>query len=231
MKTPHFNTTTAVLAAGCLGSAVQARRLLSQTANLTLFSDPACADPVYANGFVLGVDMCGRDDAAAPSPYAGLAVHARPWCPDGSRPVFQLYEDADCAAPVQFLMPLGAMYGGGEDGTCVAPGEFRGMAFLCGGLWGEESDEDEGDESDEEDGEAVTVTSSMSYHHHGASTMMMSTTAPASAAPTEGATTDGVASSTEATATAVPNGGAVIMSVQSGSLWVLSTLVIAAVAI
>ncbi|KAI0597756.1 hypothetical protein F4775DRAFT_592990 [Biscogniauxia sp. FL1348] len=231
MITPRLSITittvaAAVLAASCLGTA-RAHRLLSQTANLTLFADAACAEPVYANSFVLGVDTCGND-ATTTLPYRGLVVNDRPWCANGSRPVFNLYASAGCDGVVAASLLPGAMYGGEGDGACVeAPGEgFRGMAFLCEGL-GEES----GDEEGEDDDEVVTVTPTTSSTMMSVGVSSATPTEDGSTTSTGGAGTTDTSSSSSASTTAVSTSGATGSTIRSGPVLFASALIIAVVAI
>ncbi|KAI1641192.1 hypothetical protein F4809DRAFT_659103 [Biscogniauxia mediterranea] len=238
MKTPLRLSTTTVtaadaavfffsfsLAASRPGTA-RAHRLLSQTANLTLFADAACAEPV-ADGLVLllAVDTCGGAAAAGDLlSYRALAVNDRPWCADGERPALNLYADAGCGGvavaswPLLLLMP----------GACVAPGEgFRGMVFSC--------------ERGLEGGGIVTVTPTMTTEDGSGSAFATTTTtggvgvvaSSSTEAGTETTATES-SSSSSASATAVPSRGATVSRIRSGPLLLLlfaSALIIAAVAV
>ncbi|KAI0025391.1 hypothetical protein F4780DRAFT_325630 [Xylariomycetidae sp. FL0641] len=113
---------------------------LSRTGNVTLFSDTACEEPVYVNSFILGRDTCGKENAEAsyPDAFRSFIVNERPWCDNGSRPWFNVYSDPTCN-DLSMAYPPGALYhptGPDADGTCVAPGDYKGMAFLCDGIEG-----------------------------------------------------------------------------------------------
>ncbi|CAJ2512713.1 Uu.00g008320.m01.CDS01 [Anthostomella pinea] len=62
MKPPHLQP-LALAATLCL-TPTSAHSLLSRTGNITLFADAAA--PVYVNTFILGRDVCGKENGATP---------------------------------------------------------------------------------------------------------------------------------------------------------------------
>ncbi|KAI1491995.1 hypothetical protein F5X96DRAFT_432560 [Biscogniauxia mediterranea] len=225
-----------------LAGTARAHRLLPQTANVTLFADAACAEPITvadSSSFVLllAVDTCGGAAAAGGSYYRALAVNHRPWCADGERPALNLYADAGCggvavavASSSSLLIMPGEEEEGEEEDACVAPGEgFRGMVFSCeGGLEGggiETTTMSAGISP------ATTLTEDGSGSGSGSGFATATTGGVvASGASTQASTETTATESSSASATVVPSRGATVSRIRSGPLFA-SALVIAAVAI
>ncbi|KAI1386752.1 uncharacterized protein F4822DRAFT_431620 [Hypoxylon trugodes] len=116
---------------------------LSKTGNITLFSDTNCQEPVYVNSFILGTNVCGKEDSATP-------------------PSFDIYSDSACTDMMTSNSPeIAPDETEIENPPCVAPGDFKGMAFVC------EDDEDYSSTSttptaSEEASKTTSVTTSAS---------------------------------------------------------------------
>ncbi|KAI1417020.1 hypothetical protein F5Y13DRAFT_153560 [Hypoxylon sp. FL1857] len=117
---------------------------LSKTGNITLFSDTHCKEPVYVNSFILGIDTCGKEDSATPYLYSfrSFILNERPWCTSGARPDFSIYSDSTCLDMIASNLPDPLVEEKGHH-PCVAPGDFKGMAFICAGLDGDEGSPDD----------------------------------------------------------------------------------------
>lgn len=139
-----------------LASVPYAAAKLSQTGNITLFSDTSCEKAVAVNSWILGRDVCGIVDEGFSLPTDGVfqsyVVNERPWCPRGSRPYFNVYKDEACSELIRSYGPelihsdlTGAVNDptiSDADGTCVAPGGgYKAMAFICDGFPGMEENE------------------------------------------------------------------------------------------
>ncbi|KAI1482323.1 hypothetical protein F4774DRAFT_370888 [Daldinia eschscholtzii] len=105
---------------------------LSRTGNITLFKDTSCQEPAYANSFILGIDNCGKDSSETPdlAPFRSYILNERPWCENGARPYFNVYSDSTCLDLTTMNEP-GPYLGENTQPPCVAPGDFKGMAFVC----------------------------------------------------------------------------------------------------
>ncbi|KAI1137788.1 hypothetical protein F5Y05DRAFT_62145 [Hypoxylon sp. FL0543] len=127
---------------------------LPKTGNITLFSDVHCKKPVYVNSFILGIGTCGKEDSAAPSPdpFHSFILNERPFCRSGARPYFSIYSDSTCSDLIAPNLPDFLVEEQGHH-PCVAPGDFRGMAFVCNDL-----DGDEGSSSEASTSAEATVT-------------------------------------------------------------------------
>ncbi|KAI1342442.1 hypothetical protein F5Y15DRAFT_304648 [Xylariaceae sp. FL0016] len=216
---------------------------LHGTGKITLFSDTACEDNVYSNAFRLGPDVCGSENSATPylDPFRSFLLHERPWCDNGSRPYFNLYGDTSCNELIRSL-PARALYqpsGPDADGTCVAPGDFKGMAFICDGVegsvnggWGDGTTASTGTDGSSTTGSTSVVTSDLTTDLMAATTTrsssLMSPTTPSSAPTTASSTTSetvlatGTASSAptggNASTTAIPTAGAESSTTTLGSI-------------
>lgn len=124
---------------------------LSDTGNITLFSDTNCAEAAFANSWTLGRDFCGSVESSSSRPtdvtFQSYILNERPWCTNGSRPYFNVYSDEACSNLIHSYEP-GPLYhpiGPDADGTCVVPGGgYKAMAFICDGFpgaWGKEGAE------------------------------------------------------------------------------------------
>ncbi|KAI0388086.1 hypothetical protein F5Y04DRAFT_17446 [Hypomontagnella monticulosa] len=169
---------------------------LSKTGNITLFSDTNCQEPVYVNNFILGIETCGGDNADTPylDPFRSYILNERPWCKDGSRPSFDIFSDATCLDLTVSNEP-GPRFEEIENPICVAPGDFKGMAFRC--------DESEENEDKDVTDDAPTSTDTTTDETTTA-TVPMATPAESSATVSEGSstpTTTGAVTSTPSGAT------------------------------
>ncbi|KAI0841194.1 hypothetical protein F5Y06DRAFT_215091 [Hypoxylon sp. FL0890] len=127
---------------------------LPKTGNITLFSDINCQEPVYVNSFILGIDTCGKADSATPylNPFRSFILNERPYCRSGARPSLSIYSDSTCSDLIASNLPNSLV----EEEThhpCVAPGDFKGMQFICG-----DSDGDEDTPGDAPTSAEVTFT-------------------------------------------------------------------------
>ncbi|KAI1073669.1 hypothetical protein F5B20DRAFT_587078 [Whalleya microplaca] len=119
--------------------------LLSKRGNVTLFSDAGCAGPVYDNRFMMSAAGRTRlhhieDDTMNRLVLRDRVIICIQFAEDGSKPYFGVYGDVTCSDLVESYEP-GEGY---EDGTCVTPGEYKSMKFICDGSSG--TVDDGGDE-------------------------------------------------------------------------------------
>ncbi|KAI2783339.1 hypothetical protein F4815DRAFT_348339 [Daldinia loculata] len=116
---------------------------LSRIGNITLFSDTLCQEPVYVNSFILGFDTCGKENSATPylDPFQSYILNERPWCQNGTRPYFN-YSDSTCLDLTTSNEP-GPFRDENAQPRCIAPGDFKGMAFICDGFDGIEGTADD----------------------------------------------------------------------------------------
>ncbi|OTA99777.1 hypothetical protein M426DRAFT_251987 [Hypoxylon sp. CI-4A] len=134
---------------------------LSKTGNITLFSDTNCQEPVYVNSFILGIDTCGKENAATPflETFGSYILNERPWCDNGDRPWLAIFGDSTCDALIAVNRPT-SLADEEASHPCVVPGGFKGMAFMCDGLDGD----DEGTSDDASTGTSSEATVTRTAH-------------------------------------------------------------------